>query len=92
MINPEIYQQVLSYVRDHLHIPSLTTQSPKAVSKALNIELDTILECYEEMAEMGLLVQDSDYLYSASVWLQLTNEVKDKLRKYELSQTTNRLF
>ena len=91
-MNSEVYQQVLNYVRDHLHIPSLTTQSPKAVSRALNIELDTILECFEEMAEMGLLVQESDYLYSASVWLQLTNEVKDKLRKYELSQTTNRLF
>ena len=92
MINPEIYQQVLSYVRDHLHIPSLTTQSPKAVSKALNIELDTILECYEEMAEMGLITQESDYLYCASVWFPITDLVKDRMRKYELSQTTNRLF
>ena len=92
MINPEIYQQVLNYVRDHLHIPSLTTQSPKAVSKALKLDYDQVLETFEELCELGLIVQESDYLYSASVWLQLTNELKDKLRKYELSQTTNRLF
>ena len=91
-MNPEIYQQVLNYVRDHLHIPSLTTQSPKAVSKALKLDYDQVLETFEELCELGLIVQESDYLYVVSPWFPLTNEVKDKLRKYELLQTTNRLF
>ena len=92
MINPEIYQQVLNYVRDHLHIPSLTTQSPKAVSKALELEYEQVVECYEEMASMGLIVQESDYLYVVSPWFPLTTSTQNKIRDYELKNPVNRLF
>ena len=92
MINPEVYQQVLNYVRDHVAIPSMLIPTTLIASRKLGIDEDDVIDVYDLLQREGLIIAHSEYLYEISPLFGLTNELKDKLRKYELSQTTNRLF
>ena len=91
-MNPEVYQQVYKFIQNNIHIPSMLIPTTLIASRKLGIDEDEVIDVYELMAQEGLIIEHSQYLYEISPLFGLTNELKDKLRKYELSQTTNRLF
>ena len=74
------YKEVYSYVRNHIHLETFNIPSIMMVSTALNLDYDTVAECFDYMEIWGYIIKESEYVYIISPFLSIPDKLKNKIR------------